>query len=155
MIFFLKKGSIYPKKNPTGILIEKYISVQATIKLIGYNFKYLRRLLRAGKLEAHITSQLCLISLVSLEAYQTRHMGTDDHRYCQKKAHIWIMDKRPQAYTHKEITFEHSNTRHWKALSKSLIISNLGVHFKKSIFEYYLRMDASRNTHINANCRRV
>ena len=114
----LIKGSISPKKNPTGILIEKYISVQATIERTGYNIKCLRRLLHAGKLEAHTTSQLWLISLVSLEAYQTRLMGIDDHRYCQKKAHIWIMDKRPQTYTHKEKTFKHSNTRHWKEIIK-------------------------------------
>jgi len=151
----LIKGSISPKKNPTGILIEKYISVQATIELTGYNIKYLRRLLHAGKLEAHTTSQLWLISLVSLEAYQTRLMGTDDHRYYQKKAHIWIMDKRPQTYTHKEKPLSILILDTGRKLSKSPIISNLGIHFKKSIFEYYLRMDTTGNTYINTNCRRV
>ena len=129
MILF--KGSISPKKNPTGILIEKYISVQATVELTGYNIKYLRRLLHAGKLEAHTTSQLWFISLVSLEAYQTRLMGTDDHRYYQKKAHIWIMDKRPQKYTHKEITFEHSNTRHWKEIIKESNNFEFGYSLQK------------------------
>ena len=43
--------SISPLENSTGILIEKYISVQAAADVTGYNIQYLRRLLRSGTLE--------------------------------------------------------------------------------------------------------
>lgn len=40
----------FPSTNSTGILTEKYITVQAAAEVSGYNLQYLRRLLRARKL---------------------------------------------------------------------------------------------------------
>ncbi len=72
--------SIPPSKNPNGILIEKYISVQAAAEATGYNILYLRRLLRSGKLEAIKIGQIWLIEMHSLETYIQRIESTLDRR---------------------------------------------------------------------------
>ena len=78
MILF--KDSISPLKNSTGILVKKYISVQAAAELTGYNIQYLRRILRAGKLEGIKIGQIWLIEMKSLETYLKRIESTSDRR---------------------------------------------------------------------------
>ncbi len=63
------KDSISPSKNPNGIIIEKYISVQSAAEVTSYNILYLRRLLRSGKLEGIKIGQILLIEMNSSEMY--------------------------------------------------------------------------------------
>ena len=58
--------------DPTGIINDKYLTVQAAVKLTGYNHQYLRRLLRKGRLAGIRVGQVWLIRLESLEAYLKR-----------------------------------------------------------------------------------
>ena len=44
-----------------GIISEKYLTVLAATELTGYNVKYLRRLLRQGKLDSIQVGQTWLI----------------------------------------------------------------------------------------------
>ena len=74
------KDSISPSKNPNGILIEKYISVQAAAEVTGYNIQYLRRLLRSGTLEGIKIGQIWLIEMQSLETYLQQVESTSDRR---------------------------------------------------------------------------
>jgi hypothetical protein len=53
----------------TEQVIVNHISVQAATKISGYNTQYLRRLLRAGKLEGGKVGQIWLIEMASLQAY--------------------------------------------------------------------------------------
>jgi hypothetical protein len=71
---------ISPLKNSTGILVEKYISVQAAAEVTGYNIQYLQRILRAGKLEGIIIGQIWLIEMESLETYLQHVETTADLR---------------------------------------------------------------------------
>ena len=72
---------ISPVKKSTGILVEKYISVQAAAEVTGYNIQYLRRLLRAGKLEGIKIGQIWLIEMESLEMYLQQVESSSDRRY--------------------------------------------------------------------------
>lgn len=55
-------------QNSIGILLEKYITVQAAAEVSGYNAQYLRRLLRSRKLDGIRIGQVWLIKLESLAA---------------------------------------------------------------------------------------
>ena len=78
------KYSISPLENSTGILVKKYISVQAAAEVTGYNTQYLRRLMRSGKLEGIKIGQLWLIEMQSLETY-LQHVETTSDRRCGPK----------------------------------------------------------------------
>ena len=52
-----------------GVVLEKHLSVKAASETLGYNKQYLRRLLRAGRLEGIKIGQVWLIKLASLEAH--------------------------------------------------------------------------------------
>jgi excisionase family DNA binding protein len=64
----------------TGIFINGHLTVQAAAEATGYNIQYLRRMLRAGRLEAIKIGQVWLINLVSLENYLTVRMESNDRR---------------------------------------------------------------------------
>ena len=64
-----------------GILLDKFITVKAAAEVTGYSAQYLRRLLRAGKLDGIKIGQVWLISLVSLEAYLRRGKLLQDRRH--------------------------------------------------------------------------
>jgi hypothetical protein len=49
MILF--KTDIFPSQPQTGVLTEIFIPVEAATRQTGYNIQYLRRVLRAGRLE--------------------------------------------------------------------------------------------------------
>jgi hypothetical protein len=72
--------SIPHSKKPNGILIGKFISVQAAEEATGYNIQYLRRLLRSGTLEGIKIGQIWLIEVQSLESYLQRVESTSDRR---------------------------------------------------------------------------
>ena len=55
--------------NSTGIDQEKYITVESAADLSGYNVQYLRRLLRARKIESIKIGQMWLIRFKSFETY--------------------------------------------------------------------------------------
>ena len=67
-----------------GILLDKFITVKAAAEVTGYSAQYLRRLLRAGKLDGIKIGQVWLISLVSLEAYLRRGKLLQDRRHGPK-----------------------------------------------------------------------
>ena len=74
------KDSISPSKNPNGILIEKYVTVQAAAEVTGYNIQYLRRLMRSGTLEGIKIGQIWLIEMEFLESYLQTIETTSDRR---------------------------------------------------------------------------
>ncbi|MBE9475482.1 MAG: helix-turn-helix domain-containing protein [Chloroflexi bacterium] len=72
--------SISHLENSTGILVEKYTSVQAAADVTGYNIQNLWRVLRSGALEGVKTGQMWLIDMESLEAYLENVGSTSDRR---------------------------------------------------------------------------
>ena len=72
--------SISHLENSTGILVEKYTSVQAAADVTGYNIQNLWRVLRSGALEGVKTGQMWLIDMESLEAYLENVESTSDRR---------------------------------------------------------------------------
>lgn len=74
-----------PTNLSTEHLIANHISVQSATELSGYNAQYLRRLLRAGKLDGMKVGQVWLIDLVSLENYLAWASRSNDLR-CGPKA---------------------------------------------------------------------
>jgi excisionase family DNA binding protein len=72
----------------TCISLGQFITVQAAAELSGYNMQYLRRLLRAGKLDSIKVGQLWLIRLDSLEAYMNWAEQKDDQRCGPKGSQI-------------------------------------------------------------------
>ncbi|MFC1879344.1 helix-turn-helix domain-containing protein [Chloroflexota bacterium] len=65
---------------PYQQVINNHLTVQTAAEITGYNIQYLRRLLRANKLEAIKIGQVWLIDLASLEIYLAQRMKTDDRR---------------------------------------------------------------------------
>ena len=74
-----------PLQNLTGVILEKYITVQAAAEISGYNAQYLRRLLRAEKLDSVKVGQMWLIKLESLESYTERAGQVTDRRLGPRK----------------------------------------------------------------------
>ena len=76
MISFHLPDSSIPSLE--GILLDKVITVKAAAEATGYSVQYLRRLLRAGKLDGIKIGQVWLINTASLEAYlRIRHIAQD------------------------------------------------------------------------------
>jgi excisionase family DNA binding protein len=74
-------SNISPLQNSSGILLDKFITVQAAAEVTGYCSQYLRRLLRAGKLEGVKVGQVWLIKMSSLGAHLKHTETTGDLRY--------------------------------------------------------------------------
>jgi len=72
---------ISPHENLAGIAIDRYLSVKAAAEFFGYNEQYLRRLLRAGRLEGIKIGQNWLISLASLEDHLQKGWERQDRRF--------------------------------------------------------------------------
>ena len=77
--------SLNPQIDSPEVVLEKHISVKAAAVFSGYNIQYLRRLLRAGRLEGIKIGQVWLISLVALEAYLKRGQMVRDRRHGPRK----------------------------------------------------------------------
>ena len=73
--------SFFPQDRPTGFVLERHLSVKAASEHFGYNGQYLRRLLRAGRLEGTRIGQVWLINLASLEAHLRNGRLSQDQRY--------------------------------------------------------------------------
>ena len=67
-------------QSTTVKVLENHISVKSAAVITGYNIQYLRRILRAGKLDAFKIGQVWLIDLVSLENYLTNRTSSEDRR---------------------------------------------------------------------------
>jgi hypothetical protein len=67
-------------QNLPGVLTDSYITVQAAAQASGYNAQYLRRLLRAGKLDGVRIGQVWLIGLASLSERLECCKRTSDRR---------------------------------------------------------------------------
>jgi hypothetical protein len=72
-------------QNSNGIILEKYITVQAAVEVSGYNTQYLRRLLRAERLDRIKVGQMWLIKLESLKSYIERAGQVNDRRLGPRK----------------------------------------------------------------------
>ncbi len=70
-----------PHESLAGAVLEKHLSVKAAAEYSGYNEQYLRRLLRAGRLEGIRVGQVWLIKLSSLEAHLRKGQLSPDQRY--------------------------------------------------------------------------
>ena len=64
----------------TQQVIDNHITVQEAATITGYNVQYLRRLLRAEKLEAIKVGQIWLVNLTSMQAYFSRSISSNDMR---------------------------------------------------------------------------
>jgi hypothetical protein len=67
-------------------VIYYHISIQAAAEISGYNTQYLRRLLRAGRLDGVKIGQVWLIDLASLQDYFSCALSSNDMRYGPKGA---------------------------------------------------------------------
>jgi excisionase family DNA binding protein len=72
--------SFNPQVDFPEVVLEKHISVEAAAEFSGYSIRYLRRLLRTGRLEGVKTGKVWLITLASLDAYLKRATCMDDGR---------------------------------------------------------------------------
>ena len=68
----------------TEQVIVNHITVQAATEISGYNAQYLKRLLRAGKLNGVKVGQVWLVNLDSLQEYFGRALSSNDLRYGPK-----------------------------------------------------------------------
>lgn len=64
-----------------GAVLEEHLSVRAAAAYSGYNTQYLRRLLRAGRLDGTRIGQVWLIKLASLEEHLRNGRLSQDRRY--------------------------------------------------------------------------
>ena len=69
---------------PTLQVIHNHITVQEAAEITGYNTQYLRRILRARKLEAIKIGQIWLVNLASLQAYFSSAISSNDLRFGPK-----------------------------------------------------------------------
>ncbi|MFC2055944.1 helix-turn-helix domain-containing protein [Chloroflexota bacterium] len=65
-------------------IINNHITVQEAAEITGYNIQYLRRLLRAEKMEAIKIGQIWLVDLVSLKDYFGTALSSNDMRFGPK-----------------------------------------------------------------------
>jgi hypothetical protein len=75
-----------PTTLSTEQVIVNHISVQAATEISGYNAQYLRRLLRAGRLDGRKIGQIWLVNLSSLQEYFGSALSSNDLRYGPKGA---------------------------------------------------------------------
>ncbi len=69
-----------------GIFLEDLMTVEAAVETTGYNPQYLRRLLRAGRLEGVKVGQVWLIRIASMEAHIRLGNSSNDRRFGPKTA---------------------------------------------------------------------
>ncbi len=74
-------ASLLPHDSLAGAVLEEHLSVRAAAEYSGYNEQYLRRLLRAGRLDGTRIGQVWLIKLASLEAHLRKGQLSRDQRY--------------------------------------------------------------------------
>lgn len=67
--------------EPAAVALERYLPVKAAAEAYGNNEQYLRRLLRAGRLQGGKIGQLWLISRASLEAHLRKAHTLQDQRF--------------------------------------------------------------------------
>ena len=73
--------SLHPHSGLTGVVLERHLSVRAASQHFGYKEQYLRRLLRAGRLEGTRIGQVWLIKLAALEQHLQQGKTGQDRRY--------------------------------------------------------------------------
>ncbi len=71
----------FPYEGLVGAVLEKHLSVKAAAEYSGYNGQYLRRSLRAGRLQGTRIGQVWLIKLASLEAHLRKGQLCRDQCY--------------------------------------------------------------------------
>ena len=74
-------GFSFPQLASSGLVLERHLSVKASAETFGYNEQYLRRLLRAGRLEGTKVGQVWLIKLSSLEEHLRNGQTVQDRRF--------------------------------------------------------------------------
>jgi excisionase family DNA binding protein len=72
--------STQPLSEKPPQVIDNHITVQEASEITGYNVQYLRRLLRAEKLDAIKVGQIWLINLASLQIYFIHAISSNDLR---------------------------------------------------------------------------
>ena len=70
-----------PPDDGSGIIYGRYLTVKAAAEHYSYNKQYLRRLLRAGRLEGAKIGQVWLVKLASLEAHLRSRRMEQDRRF--------------------------------------------------------------------------
>ena len=75
-----------PTNLSTEQAIVNHVSVESATEISGYNAQYLRRLLRARKLDGVNVGQVWLIDLASLQTYFSCAISSNDLRFGPKGA---------------------------------------------------------------------
>ena len=70
--------------QPSTVVLNNLLSVNAAADLSGYSLQYLRRLLRSGKLTGLKVGQVWLIELAAFEAYLENASKAVDLRFGPK-----------------------------------------------------------------------
>jgi len=73
--------SLFPHEGLTGVVMDRHLSVKAAAEHLGYSEQYLRRLLRAGRLEGVKIGQVWLIKLAALEQHLQQGQTAQDRRF--------------------------------------------------------------------------
>ncbi len=73
-----------------SFLLKTHLTVQAAADVSGYNAQYLRRLLRAGRLEGDKIGQVWLITKDSFKVFLLQGEGANDRRFGPKKANAFL-----------------------------------------------------------------
>ena len=67
--------------------IEDFMTIEEATDFSGYTEQYLRRMSRAGKIEAIKRGHFWLVNRHSLEAYMSKAEDADDRRYGPRATH--------------------------------------------------------------------
>lgn len=78
-------GFSSPQLPSSGLVLERHPSAKAAAETFGYNGQYLRRLLRAGRLQGVTIGQVWLIRLSSLEAHLRKGQIGQDLRFGRQR----------------------------------------------------------------------
>jgi hypothetical protein len=70
----------------TNQVIDNHVPIQTAAEISGYNAQYLRRLLRAGRLDGRKVGQIWLVNIDSLQEYFGRALCSEDVRWGPKGA---------------------------------------------------------------------
>ena len=70
-----------PQNDFRESVLDNHVSIQTAAEYSGYNVQYLRRLVRAGVIEATKIGQMWLVTLDSLNDYLKSVRHTDDRRF--------------------------------------------------------------------------
>ena len=83
-MFAFNTQEVRVSSDTDNYILNNFISVSSASRLTGYSLQYLRRLLRAGRLQGVKIGQVWLISVLSLERHLQQAANTNDQHFCPR-----------------------------------------------------------------------